>query len=165
MILERLWAPWRIEYIMSRKPPGCIFCDRPAENNDDSNLILHRGKYHFIIMNAFPYNNGHMMVVPYRHTSSLSDWSAEERAEMMELADLGVELLKRTMRPDGFNLGINMGLVAGAGVADHIHLHIVPRWNGDTNFMPVLSDTRVISEHLKATYAKLKSALDERAWD
>ncbi|VVB63434.1 HIT domain protein [uncultured archaeon] len=110
-------------------------------------------------MNAFPYNNGHLMVVPYRHTASLSGWQPEEQQELMELADLGVELLRNTMRPDGFNLGINMGLVAGAGVADHIHLHIVPRWNGDTNFMPVLSDTRVISEHLWATYGKLKEAL------
>ena len=159
--MENLWAPWRIDYILSKKPPGCIFCDKPAEDRDDENLILLRGKYHFIIMNAFPYNNGHMMVVPYRHTSTLSGWSAEERAEMMELADLGVELLKRTMRPDGFNLGINMGLVAGAGVADHIHFHIVPRWNGDTNFMPVLSDTRVISEGLRATFGKLKEALAE----
>jgi ATP adenylyltransferase len=159
--MENLWAPWRIDYILSKKPAGCIFCDKPAEDRDDENLILLRGKYHFIIMNAFPYNNGHMMVVPYKHTSSLSGWSAEERAEMMELADLGVELLKRTMRPDGFNLGINMGLVAGAGVADHIHFHIVPRWNGDTNFMPVLSDTRVISEGLRATFGKLKEALKE----
>jgi len=159
--METLWAPWRIEYILSKKPPGCIFCDKPAENSDEKNLILFRGRYNFIIMNAFPYNNGHMMVVPYRHTSSLSGWSDEERLEFLELADLGVELLKRVMRPDGFNLGINMGLVAGAGVAAHIHFHIVPRWNGDTNFMPVLSDTRVISEHLEATYFKLKRALDE----
>jgi ATP adenylyltransferase len=159
--MENLWAPWRIDYILSKKPAGCIFCDKPAENKDDDNLILLRGKHHFIIMNAFPYNNGHMMVVPYRHTSTLSGWSVEEQQEMMELADLGVELLKKTMRPDGFNLGINMGLVAGAGVADHIHFHIVPRWNGDTNFMPVLSDTRVISEHLRATFGKLKEALKE----
>jgi len=159
--METLWAPWRIEYILGKKPAGCIFCVKPAEDLDLQNLILYRGKYHFIIMNAFPYNNGHMMVVPYRHTSTLAGWSDEERLELMELADLGVELLKKVMKPDGFNLGINMGLVAGAGVADHIHLHIVPRWNGDTNFMPVLADTRVISEHLVATFNKLKAALDE----
>ena len=159
--MERLWAPWRIEYILSKKPPGCIFCDKPAEGRDEDNFILHRGKYHFIILNAYPYNNGHMMVVPYRHTASLAGWGAAEQQEMMELADLAADLLKRTMRPDGFNLGINMGLVGGAGVADHIHLHIVPRWNGDTNFMPVLSDTRVISEGLKDTYNKLKEALCE----
>lgn len=159
--MENLWAPWRIEYILGKKPKGCIFCDKPAENRDEENLILYRGKYHFIIMNAFPYNNGHMMVVPYRHTATLAGWAPEERQEMMELANLGVELLRKLMKPDGFNLGINMGLVAGAGVADHIHLHVVPRWNGDTNFMPVLSDTRVISEALRATYVKLKEELKE----
>ncbi len=159
--MENLWAPWRIEYILSKKPAGCIFCDKPAENRDEENLILYRGRYHFIIMNAFPYNNGHMMVVPFRHTATLSAWAAEEQQEMMQLADLAVELLRKTMRPDGFNLGINMGIVGGAGVADHIHLHVVPRWNGDTNFMPVLSDTRVISEHLRATFGMLKKALAE----
>lgn len=157
--MENLWAPWRIDYILSKKSGGCIFCDKPSENNDEENLILFRGKFNFIIMNAYPYNNGHMMVVPYRHTASLSGWKPEEQQEMMDLARLGVEVLKNTMKPDGFNLGINMGLVAGAGVADHIHLHIVPRWNGDTNFMPVLSDTRVLSEHLRATYKKLSESL------
>lgn len=158
--MENLWAPWRIDYILSKKPAGCIFCDKPAENRDEENLILFRGKHHFIIMNAYPYNNGHMMVVPYRHTATLSGWSDAERQEMMELADMAVALLTKTMKPDGFNLGINMGLVAGAGVADHIHLHVVPRWNGDTNFMPVLADSRVISEHLRETYAKLRAALE-----
>jgi ATP adenylyltransferase len=159
--MENLWAPWRIDYILSRKPLECIFCNMPKENRDEENLILFRGKNQFIIMNAFPYNNGHMMIVPYRHTSSLEGWSSEEQQEMMELADLAISLLKKTIRPDGFNLGINMGQVAGAGIADHVHLHIVPRWNGDTNFMPVLADTRVISEHLKTTYKKLAKTLDE----
>jgi ATP adenylyltransferase len=159
--METLWAPWRIDYILSKKPQGCIFCTKPRDETDLENLILYRGKHLFIIMNAFPYNNGHMMVVPYRHTSTLEGWYAEERVEMMELADLGVAVLKRAMRPDGFNLGINMDQVAGAGIADHIHLHIVPRWNGDTNFMSVLSDTRVISEALTATYDKLRVALEE----
>jgi ATP adenylyltransferase len=106
-------------------------------------------------MNRYPYNNGHLMVVPLRHTATLSGWNSDEQAEMMQLAELSTKVLEKTMKPDGFNLGINMGLVAGAGVADHIHLHIVPRWNGDTNFMPVFSDTRVISEALSATYKKL----------
>ncbi len=145
---------------MSTKPEGCIFCDKPTEKKDEDNYILSRGKYHFIILNAYPYNNGHMMIVPYRHTATLSAWAPEEQQEMIQLADLCVNLLKKTMRPDGFNLGINMGLVGGAGIADHIHLHIVPRWNGDTNFMPVLSDTRVLSEGLQATYKELKAALD-----
>jgi len=158
--MENLWAPWRIDYILSKKPEGCIFCDKPKESRDMDNYILYRGRHHFIILNAFPYNNGHMMVVPYRHTATLSGWGPEEQQEMMQLADLCVQLLRETMHPDGFNLGINMGLVGGAGIADHIHLHIVPRWNGDTNFMPVLSDNRVISEALQATYGKLKEALE-----
>lgn len=153
--MEVLWAPWRIDYILSEKGKGCIFCEKPRENKDRENLILHRGRNHFVIMNAFPYNNGHMMVVPYRHTSTLSDWSGDELQEFMELADLCISVLQRTMRPDGFNLGINMGEVAGAGIAEHIHLHIVPRWKGDTNFMPVLAETRVIPEHIRATYDKL----------
>ncbi len=159
--MERLWAPWRIDYILSKKPQGCIFCDNPAEKKDEENFILYRGRHCFMMLNAFPYNNGHMMVIPYRHTASLAGWKAEEQQEMMQLAGMCVDLLKRTMRPDGFNLGINMGLVGGAGIADHLHLHIVPRWNGDTNFMPVLSDTRVISEGLAATYRKLKEAMGD----
>jgi ATP adenylyltransferase len=159
--MDTLWAPWRIDYILSEKGKSCIFCDKPKQDRDRDNLILFRGKHHFIIMNAFPYNNGHMMVVPFRHSSTISGWSDEERREIMELSDLGVEALKRSMKPDGFNLGINMGQVAGAGIADHVHLHIVPRWNGDTNFMPVLSNTRVIPEYLLATYDKLKAAIDE----
>lgn len=153
--MDVLWAPWRIDYILSEKGKGCIFCEKPRENKDRENLILYRGKSHFVIMNAFPYNNGHMMVVPYRHTSTLSGWRGDELQEFMELADLCVSVLQRTMRPDGFNLGINMGEVAGAGIAEHVHLHIVPRWKGDTNFMPVLADTRVIPEHIRATYEKL----------
>ena len=159
--MENLWAPWRIDYILGRKTLDCIFCNMPKENRDEENLILFRGNDQFLVMNAFPYNNGHLMIVPYRHTSSLEGWSSEEQQEMMQLADLAVSLLKKTIRPDGFNLGINMGQVAGAGIVDHVHLHIVPRWNGDTNFMPVLADTRVISEHLKATYKKLAKTLDE----
>jgi ATP adenylyltransferase len=131
------------------------------ENRDEENLILVRGNSQIMILNAFPYNNGHMMIVPYRHTSSLEGWSSEERNELMEMSDLAISLLKQTLRPDGFNLGINMGQVAGAGIVDHIHIHVVPRWNGDTNFMPVLANTRVISEHLKATYKKLVNNLDE----
>ena len=159
--MENLWAPWRIEYILGKKAPGCIFCDKPRENRDTENLILYRGRCNYVIMNAFPYNNGHMMVVPYRHTATLAGWSSEEQKELMEVADMAVGLLHRIMRPDGFNLGINMGQVAGAGIADHIHLHVVPRWSGDTNFMPVLADARVIPEYLNATYMKLKQGLKE----
>ncbi|MDF0590321.1 HIT domain-containing protein [Methanotrichaceae archaeon Mx] len=159
--VRTLWAPWRMDYILSDKRGGCIFCEKEGEDRDRENLILFRGRHHFIIMNAYPYNNGHMMVVPRRHTSTLEGWSPEERAEFLELTDIAVDILKRTMRPDGFNIGINMGEVAGAGIADHIHLHVVPRWSGDCNFMPVLADTRVVPEHIQATYEKLLEALDE----
>ena len=159
--MKTIWAPWRLEYILSEKGAGCIFCKKPLEKQDRENLILHRGRSHFIIMNAYPYNNGHLMIVPNRHTSTLSGWSDDERLELMELLDLSIELLKRTMNPDGFNIGINMGKSAGAGIDDHIHLHVVPRWSGDTNFMPVLGETRVIPEHIMETYDKLVTALED----
>ena len=159
--MENLWAPWRLDYILSEKKGGCIFCEKVQEDQDRDNLILYRGKCHFVIMNAYPYNNGHMMVVPYRHTSSISGWSDEEMCEFFELADVAVKILKNTMNPDGFNIGINMGECAGAGIADHVHLHVVPRWSGDTNFMPVLGETRVIPEHIMDTYDKLWAALQE----
>jgi ATP adenylyltransferase len=150
-----------MDYILSDKEEGCVFCKMVGEDDDDGNLILLRGKYHFIVMNAYPYNNGHLMVVPFRHTASLSDWETEEVSEFWEMADLCVELLRDTMKPEGFNLGINLGEAGGAGVLGHIHLQIVPRWSGDTNFMTVFAETRVIPEHIQATYAKLKAALDK----
>ena len=159
--MKQLWSPWRMEYIRRTKPDGCVFCDLPKEDNDPESLILLRGRHCYIMLNRYPYNNGHLMVVPRRHTSTLAGWTAEERAEFLELADLAVALLKRTMNPDGFNLGINMGECAGAGIADHIHLHVVPRWSGDCNFMPVFADTRVIPEHIQATYQNLREALEK----
>ncbi len=161
---EQLWAPWRLQYIENTdKYPGCLFCDFPAQEavHDAQNYIVHRGEYAYIILNAFPYSNGHLMVVPFRHTASLNDLSDAEMLEVMRLTRLAVNLLKHAFNPHGFNLGVNMGLVAGAGIADHIHWHIVPRWNGDTNFMPVLADVRVIPESLQATYARLRQALEE----
>jgi len=158
--MNNLWAPWRMDYILSDKEEGCVFCKMIGEEDDEGNLIILRGKYHFIVMNAYPYNNGHLMVVPFRHIASLSNWETEEVSEFWEMADLCVELLKETMKPEGFNLGINLGEAGGAGVLGHIHLQIVPRWSGDTNFMTVFAETRVIPEHIQATYAKLKATLD-----
>lgn len=158
--MNNLWAPWRMDYILSDKEEGCVFCKMIGEEDDEGNLIILRGKYHFIVMNAYPYNNGHLMVVPFRHTASLSNWETEEVSEFWEMADLCIELLKETMKPEGFNLGINLGEAGGAGVLGHIHLQIVPRWSGDTNFMTVFAETRVIPEHIQATYAKLKATLD-----
>ncbi|MBC7529053.1 MAG: HIT domain-containing protein [Chthonomonadaceae bacterium] len=159
---DQLWATWRLKYIESADQiPGCIFCDFPARDaaQDRETLILHRGEYAFIILNAYPYSNGHLMVVPYRHTASLSDLDDKTLLEVMQLTRLCVSLLKAAFNPDGFNLGVNMGKVAGAGIADHLHWHIVPRWNGDTNFMPVLADVRVIPESLSVVYDRLTHAL------
>ncbi len=157
---EQLWAPWRLQYIENHeKHPGCIFCDFPKEQNDAERHIVLRGEYAYIILNAFPYSNGHLMVVPYQHTSSLDTLAPEEMLEIMRLTRIGINLLKAVFHPHGFNLGVNMGTVAGAGIADHIHWHIVPRWNGDTNFMPVLADVRVIPESLEVCYRRLSEAL------
>lgn len=155
--MKLLWAPWRLEYIVGEKEEGCIFCRFPQENDDERRLILCRGEHAFVIMNAYPYSNGHLLVAPYRHVASLADLSDQELLEIMQLARKSCAVLAEVCKPDGFNLGINIGTVAGAGIADHIHLHIVPRWAGDTNFMPVLADVKVIPEALKTTYAKLKA--------
>jgi ATP adenylyltransferase len=138
---------------------GCILCQKPNENNDEANFILYRGKHGFIILNAFPYNPGHLMVAPYRHIANLEELRAEEAMELFDIVKKGLGLLKEVMKPTGFNIGLNMGKVAGAGIAEHLHTHIVPRWQGDTNFMPVLSDTRVVSEAVSATYKKLRAKL------
>jgi len=154
--MERLWAPWRLEYIVAERQEGCIFCRFPQDNDDEKRLILSRGEHAFVIMNAFPYSNGHLLIPPYRHVADLSELTDEENLDIMRLAQRSCEALAEVCRPDGFNLGINLGTASGAGIADHIHMHVVPRWNADTNFMPVLADVKVIPEALQDTYAKLK---------
>ena len=158
-LMEYLWAPWRMEYIQRAPDSNCILCQKPRESNDEANFILYRGKHSFIILNAFPYNPGHLMVAPYRHIANLQDLADEEAKELFDIIKKGLELLKEAMEPMGFNVGLNLGKAAGAGIAEHIHTHIVPRWQGDTNFMPVLSDTKVLSEALLSTYRKLKAKL------
>lgn len=147
-----------MSYIAAPKHEGCIFCDFPAEGLDDKRYILARGEECFVILNLYPYNPGHLMVVPYRHTNLYESLTDAEHMDMHRLTSKAIELLKREMRPDGFNLGMNLGRTAGAGVDGHLHLHVVPRWNGDNNFMPVLADTRVLPECMEATYQKLKAA-------
>src|SRR5713226_2153321 len=161
--MENLWAPWRMAFIEPKTPPkpDCIFCSQPAEHRDKEHYILYRGERCFMMLNLYPYNNGHVMIAPYEHVGSLEGIDAATLAELMAQAQLALRALGRTMNPDGFNMGINQGKAAGAGFADHIHYHIVPRWHGDTNFMPVLADIRVIPEHLDATYQKLLGALKE----
>ncbi|MBU1078433.1 MAG: HIT domain-containing protein [Spirochaetes bacterium] len=151
-----LYAPWRIGYILGEKIKGCLFCKLVKQKNDKKNLILERKKKCFVILNRYPYNNGHLMIVPYKHTDDLTKLDKETLAEMMETAKEYTAKMKKVMRTDGFNIGINMGQIAGAGIADHLHLHIVPRWAGDNNFMPVIGGSKVISESFESVYKKLK---------
>jgi ATP adenylyltransferase len=156
----RLWTPWRMAYINDQgaQREGCIFCTLPAEGeeHDERNLILGRGERNFVILNAFPYNPGHLMVAPYRHVGDYLDLTREELAEATELTRTAINALKQVSAPHGFNVGMNLGTVAGAGIADHVHLHVVPRWGGDTNFMPVIGQTKVLPELLAETWAKLR---------
>jgi ATP adenylyltransferase len=149
-----------MEYIKgAERFEGCIFCDLPKQDDDERNLILHRGTLAFVMLNRFPYNTGHLMISPYRHTGEWETLSTQEHAEISALSARAMRALKDTSAPHGFNLGVNQGTVAGAGFADHVHLHIVPRWGGDTNFTSTIGDVKVIPEALEATYAKLKPHL------
>ncbi|QPJ65484.1 MAG: HIT domain-containing protein [Candidatus Nitrohelix vancouverensis] len=153
--MKQLWAPWRMEYIADNQTKGCIFCELPQSGEDEKNFILYRGDACFVIMNIFPYNSGHLMVSPYAHKNCVTLLTPAEKREIDYLVDKCVEISREINAPDGFNIGMNLGKAGGAGFEEHIHTHIVPRWIGDTNFMPVLSETKVHPEHLKATYAKL----------
>ncbi len=156
--MKVLWAPWRMAYIKrSRKPAPCIFCAKARARRDAANLLLHRGRHGFVMMNLFPYNSGHLMVAPYAHARSLEALSADIALDLIQLTNLSLRVLRMEIKPEGFNVGVNLGRVSGAGIEAHVHVHIVPRWNGDTNFMPLFGETRVIPEHLHATYRKLRA--------
>jgi ATP adenylyltransferase len=158
--LRRLWTPWRMTYVGGgRRETGCIFCNRLAANDDTESLILHRGPRSFVIMNLFPYNTGHVMIVPNQHFASPEVADVETLAEMAAMRSPVLRALRRTLSADGFNIGLNVGAVAGAGVADHLHEHVVPRWQGDANFMPILAGTMVLPELIPVTYAKLRAEL------
>ncbi len=159
--MQQMWTPWRMAYIRREKRPGCIFCEMLEAEDDRTQLILHRSNFAFLVLNKYPYNNGHMMAVPYRHVDAFDALTPDELADMNALVSLGIRALRRTANPHGFNLGINIGKVAGAGVLDHLHTHIVPRWEGDANFMPVLADVRLIPQDLNETYDELKAAVEE----
>lgn len=155
--MERpIWAPWRIEYILGEKEEGCLFCRVAGADDDRANLVLCRGRLNYVIMNLYPYSPGHLMVAPFIHVSELDDLQQEAAAEMMELSRAAINILRRRMQPQGFNVGFNLGEVAGASIREHLHQHIVPRWTGDNNFMPVLADTRVVPQSLAETYNLLK---------
>jgi ATP adenylyltransferase len=156
-----LWAPWRAEYILGEKEKGCIFCNRLKQKSDKKNLILYRGKSTFVILNKYPYNSGHSMVVPFRHIGCLDELEKAEALDFFETIRLTVRALRRIFNPDSFNIGMNMGKGSGAGIPEHVHMHIVPRWNEDTNFMPVIGETEVVSFPLGMIYKKLKRGFEE----
>ena len=158
MANHRIWAPWRLKYVKGAADDAggeCIFCEKPAEGDDEATLIVHRGRRCFVILNKFPYTNGHLMVAPYEHLATLPELEAETVAEMMALVQRAMTVLEDRYSPHGYNVGVNQGRVAGAGVEHHIHMHVVPRWGGDTNFMPVLADTRVMPQTLEESYEAL----------
>jgi ATP adenylyltransferase len=156
--MRELWAPWRLEYVQGADEiEGCVFC-RAAEGDDEEQLVVHRGERAFVLLNKFPYSSGHLLIAPYRHGANFADLDDGEALEVHGLAATGLAALASVYRPEGYNLGWNIGRIAGAGIVDHGHLHVVPRWGGDTNFMPVLADIRVIPEHLHETRRKLAAA-------
>ncbi len=156
--MERLWAPWRLEYVQhADEQNGCVFC-RAAEGDDEAQLVVRRGERAFVLLNRFPYASGHLMVAPYRHGAGFDTLDDDEALELHRLAVQAIAALRETYGPEGFNVGWNLGRIAGAGIVDHGHVHVVPRWGGDTNFMPVLADVRVIPEHLAETRRRLAAA-------
>jgi len=159
--MDHLWSPWRYKYIASAdKTDECVFCRINREQKDAENFVVHRARLNFIVLNLFPYTSGHLMIVPYAHKASLVDFDTEITTEMLELAKRSQLALEAEFHPDGFNIGMNLGRSAGAGVADHLHLHVVPRWSGDANFVSIVGETRVLPEDLAATYLKLKTHFD-----
>ena len=154
--MEILWAPWRMEYVSSdNKKGGCIFCPCDDRGQDEKRLILFMGNRSIVLMNRFPYINGHLLVAPLRHVSTLDTLLPEEKLDLITVVEKSIGVLKEVMNPEGFNIGLNLGKVAGAGVEEHIHFHVVPRWIGDTNYMTVFGEVMVIPEHIQATYRKL----------
>ncbi len=162
ILMKNLWAPWRMEYILSDQKGGsCIFCPGTERGEDEERLILYVGSLTAVMMNRFPYNNGHLLVAPIQHVPGLDQLSDEESLDLLLMVRKSIDILRNIMNPEGFNVGLNLGRVAGAGMEEHMHFHIVPRWNGDTNYMTVFGEVRVIPEHIKETYKKLRNAFDK----
>ena len=155
--MKQLWAPWRIEYILGPKPDTCVFCLPESTEEDEERLVLHRGGRAFVVMNRYPYNNGHIMVCPFRHVSELTELSREETHEIMDLVQLCSGILKQHFNCEGINVGLNLGKAAGAGIGEHLHFHLVPRWNGDSSFIAVMDDVRTVPQHIRETYKALRA--------
>ena len=163
--MKQLWSPWRIEYILNKKQDGCVFCSAFSSDvsQDREYLILHRGTHCSVIMNLYPYNSGHLMVIPYAHQATFEGLSQEALVEIMTLMNKSVETLRKALNAEGFNIGANLGKIAGAGIDEHVHLHIVPRWTGDTNFVTTVGGVRCIPESMQETYRKLRVAWDQES--
>ena len=161
--MDRLWSPWRYRYVSQEAPQECIFCAQAAQGRDQENYVLYRGQRNFVVLNLFPYTTGHLMIAPYEHVASLGEAAGETLGEMMRLARLAESSLRAVYRPRGFNIGMNLGECAGAGVPGHIHLHVLPRWPADASFMTTIGETRVLPEDLPTTYRKLVKAFREEA--
>jgi ATP adenylyltransferase len=159
--MDFIWSPWRYDYLASggRRPSSCVFCVDNDASHDADRLIVFRGTYNFIILNLFPYTSGHVMVAPYEHQDTIASARPEQLAEMMELSQRSIAALQKLYRPEGFNLGMNLGAAAGAGIREHFHLHVVPRWAGDANFMTIVGETRILPEELQTTYQRMKAEL------
>ncbi len=154
--MKTIHAPWRINYILGPKPDGCVFCLPEQTDTDEQRFVLHRAEHCFVIMNIYPYSNGHLMVTPYRHVSNITELEPAELHEIMDYVQKSAFVLRQAFNPQGINIGINIGEAAGAGIREHLHVHLVPRWNGDHSFMAVMAETNVIPEHLRSTYGRLK---------
>ncbi len=159
--MKRIYAPWRYKYVSNPDSEGCVFCGAAASDDDRKSRVLFRGGFSFVIMNIYPYNNGHIMVAPYKHTGDFKELSVDEMLEMSKLLQKWQKVIKRAMNPDGFNIGMNLGRIAGAGFEDHLHYHLVPRWSGDTNFMPVIGETKVIPMAIEEGYELLLKVYKE----
>jgi ATP adenylyltransferase len=158
--VKQIWSPWRIDYIRGAKPADCVFCAAPCAQSLEDTLVLFRGQYSYVMMNRYPYTNGHLMVIPYSHVAELTEVPPEVQIEMLQEINMAVQALREVMNPQGFNVGLNLGASAGAGIRDHLHFHVVPRWVGDTNFMAVIGETNVIVEALESSYLQLKPVFE-----
>jgi ATP adenylyltransferase len=154
-MVEQLWAPWRLEYVVGQQSDGCVLCEKPTLGDNADSLVVHRGEHAYVVLNLFPYNSGHLMVIPHRHVADLTELTLDESYECQRFLELGVRVLRNTMSPEGFNVGLNQGSAGGAGIAAHLHWHLVPRWEGDTNFMPVIGETKVMPQHMRTTWELL----------
>jgi ATP adenylyltransferase len=161
--LDHLWSPWRLDYVAGPKPQACVFCHPPGASAEADPLVVFQGELAYVVLNLYPYNNGHLMVVPYRHESTLAGLTREEMREVGLLMQRSETALREAYRLDGINVGVNLGAPAGAGIVEHVHVHLVPRWNGDTNFMTVVGETRVLPEDIRSTAARLRPIFDRLA--